>query len=108
MDKSGFKLTATLVVALLIGMGIGYIDTRPTWDDTGVTVGALLVAGALAGVAAPRRFWLSGLALGLPVLIMNIGAHGNYGAALAVAASIAGAGLGALSRKFFLTDGHSR
>ncbi len=29
-----------LFIAVLIGMTIGWVDSRPNWDDTGVTVGA--------------------------------------------------------------------
>jgi hypothetical protein len=97
MDKSAPRLIATLVIAGLAGLAIGYVDSRPTWDDAGVTVGALLIASALAGAAMPRWFWLSGLALGIPVPALNVAAHGNYGSALAIAFSVAGAGLGAVA-----------
>lgn len=101
MDKSATRLITTVVIACLAGLGIGYVDTRANWDDTGVTAGALLVAGALVGAAMPRWFWLSGLALGIPVLAMNVMAHGNYGSAIAIVVAIAGAGLGAISGKLF-------
>jgi hypothetical protein len=101
MDKSALRLTTTVVIAGLAGLGIGYVDSRATWDDAGVTVGALLVAGAVVGAAMPRWFWLSGLALGIPIFAMNVVAHGNYGSAIAIVVSIAAAGLGAISGKLF-------
>ena len=39
-----------LVVALMLGGLIGYVDSRPNWDDTGVTAAALLVC---CGLLAP-------------------------------------------------------
>ena len=45
--------TILLIVALALGALVTYVDTRPTWDDTGVTAAALLVMsgglGSLAG-----------------------------------------------------------
>jgi hypothetical protein len=99
MDNATARLTATVSIACLVGLGIGYIDTRPTWDDAGVMAGALLIAGALVGGAAPRWCWLSGLALGLPVLALNVATHANYGSALAIGISLIGAGIGAVIGK---------
>jgi hypothetical protein len=93
--QSGWKPAAFLLTAGLIGMGIGYVDTRPNWDDTGITAGALFVSGLAAGAVKPRWFWLTGLALGLPVLAMNVAIHGNYGSAIAVAVALVAAGIGA-------------
>ncbi len=47
-----------LVVALALGAGIGWMDNRPGWDDTGITALALVIAGALMGSLFPRRPWL--------------------------------------------------
>lgn len=102
MAKSALRLTALVLTAGVIGWGIGYMDSRPGWDDTGITAGALLVVGAFVGAAMPRWAWLSGLALGLPVFMMNAALHGNYGSALAIVIALVGAGLGAFSGWLFL------
>jgi hypothetical protein len=97
MDKSSVKVVALALTACLIGCGIGYIDSRPGWDDTGITAGALLLSGVIFGSAMPKRAWLTGLALGVPVFMMNVALHGNYGSALAIGIALVGAGIGALS-----------
>ena len=51
-------MIATLVASLLLGAGISWVDNRPTWDDTGITVLALILASALMGLIAPKRPWL--------------------------------------------------
>jgi hypothetical protein len=32
-----------LLLAVLLGLCIGWVDPRPTWDDAGITVGMILV-----------------------------------------------------------------
>ncbi|MEO8480167.1 MAG: hypothetical protein ABI542_11105 [Gemmatimonadota bacterium] len=88
------RAAATTAAALVLGCAIAYIDTRPTWDDTGVTVGlVVLVAGSLAAVSPPMR-WLIGLAVGVPVLVMNVLASGGWSSSIAVAVAIMAAGVG--------------
>jgi hypothetical protein len=86
-------------VALLAGLGMAYVDSRPTWDDTGITAGAVLLVALVLGAAQPSAFWISGVAIGLPILAMNAVLHSNYGAALAVAVALVGAGAGAVLGK---------
>ena len=52
------RRTALLLLgALATGLAITYVDSRPTWDDTGVTVFALLIAVVAWASPAPRRYW---------------------------------------------------
>ena len=82
------------VVGLMLGAGIGYVDSQPTWDDTGITVGAVLLCAALLSMIAPRSWWLVGLAVGVPVLVFNAVLHASYGSAVAVVIALVGAGVG--------------
>jgi hypothetical protein len=83
-------------VGLAAGFGIAYIDSRPTWDDAGITAAAVfLVAGVLGAVRPP----LSGLAVGLPIPAMNVVLRSTYGSAAAIAIALVGAGTGALLGK---------
>ena len=54
-----------LPIAILCGLGISWMDSRPGWDDTGVTAGALLLASGIIALLAPRRVWLIALAVGV-------------------------------------------
>ena len=54
-----------LVFAVSCGLVIAFIDTRPKWDDTGITVFALLVGSGLIGLLTDRRPWLYALAVGI-------------------------------------------
>jgi hypothetical protein len=86
-------------VACAIGFVIAYIDSRPNWDDTGVTAGALFLVAAVCGAMRPRTFWISGLAIGLPVWGMNVIVRNNHGAILAVIVALIGAVVGAVIGK---------
>src|SRR3954469_24785997 len=67
---SGARLTPRLLalglVAIALGTGIGSIDSRPGWDDTGVTAGLLILAAALVSAIDGHRPWLWALLVGLP------------------------------------------
>ena len=86
-------------VGLLAGFAIGYVDSRPTWDDAGVTAGAVFISAALLAAASPRLGWVTGVAVGIPVLALNAVLRSNYGSAVAVIIALAGAGVGILLGK---------
>ena len=54
-----------LVVAILAGLFSAWVDARPTWDDTGVLAGGLLLVSGLLTLLGHRRPWLIALAVGL-------------------------------------------
>jgi hypothetical protein len=79
-------------IALIAGLAIAWVDTRPNWDDTGITAGLLLISAAAAGqVGAP--WWLAGALAVAPLLIAELG--GNKGVLLAVPIAFVGAFAGA-------------
>ncbi len=86
-------------IGFFVGLGIGYVDSRPTWDDTGITAGAVFLAAAVLAAVRPSVFWLTGLAVGLPVLAVNVVLHSNYGSAIAVGVSLVGSVLGYVAGK---------
>jgi hypothetical protein len=59
------KQKILLVAAVIFGLLVAYVDTRPNWDDTGITVFALLIGSAMIGLLLEKRPWLYALAIGL-------------------------------------------
>ncbi|MBA3946902.1 MAG: hypothetical protein H0X37_20360 [Herpetosiphonaceae bacterium] len=91
-------LIGLVLVALVAGSLIGWMDTRPTWDDTGITVGMIVIACLLLGAARPHRAWVWALLVGGWVPALNILFHHNYGSVAALAFAFAGAYVGAYGR----------
>jgi hypothetical protein len=109
-----WKLWGLLGTALILGLLIAWVDSRPTWDDSGITAGAVLLVTALFGLALPQRAWLWALAVGSWIPAFGILVHRNYGTALALVVAFGGAYAGALLRKLLMApiqtrpDDHSR
>ena len=94
-----------VVFCVVIGLAIAYVDSRPTWDDTGITVGALLAFAALAGFAVPYRAWRWGLLLGLWTPAIEIAQYGSIGALAAPVFAVLAALGGSALRHFFHASG---
>lgn len=82
------------VTAAVAGSVIGYVDSRPGWDDTGVTAGALLLVAAGLAALRPGTGVVIGVLVGMPVVVFNAVRQGNYGSGVALATALVGAGIG--------------
>jgi hypothetical protein len=89
--------------ALAAGLIICWIDSRPGWDDTGVTAGLILVTTTFFGYKAPHRPWLRAFLVGIWIPLAGIFFTKNYSSLLALLIAIAGAYGGFLFRKIILT-----
>ena len=94
--QSGTRLGPYAILALAIGLGIGYVDSLPTWDDTGITVGALVISAGLLAILRPRIWWVTGLLIGAPVPLFNFLRTGGWQATAALAFALLAAGIGGL------------
>jgi len=80
MENMNFlnKFWLLFIIAIALGMMIGFVDSRPHWDDTGITVGMILVAAACLGFVMPERAWIWALSVGFWVPVWNIFLNHNY------------------------------
>ena len=92
-------------IAVAVGLSLGYVDSRPGWDDTGITAGLLFIVAAALGALAPERPWLWALCIGPWVPVFGILTRSNYGSAMAIAFAFAGAYGGMLLRRAFMPAG---
>ncbi len=79
------------LMALVAGLAIAWMDTRPRWDDAGITAGAVALAAALTSAAGARP-WLVVLFVAGPLVIAEIG--GGYAILLVAAMAAFGAAVG--------------
>jgi len=64
-ERKTMKQKLLLVAAVVFGLLVTYVDSRPTWDDTGITVFALLIGSGIVGLLAQKRPWIFALAIGV-------------------------------------------
>jgi hypothetical protein len=94
------SMTAGLAVsAVMAGLLIAWVDSRPTWDDTGITAGVVFLAAAFFAALSARRPWFWALAVGAWIPLFGIAIGHNAGALLALAPALVGAYAGALARR---------
>jgi hypothetical protein len=91
-------------LSLCAGIAIAWVDTRPRWDDTGVTAGALLLASAAASLARVPP-WLAAVLVAGPILVAEL--PRGTGVLLAIPFALAGAYGGALARRWKPSRGSS-
>ncbi len=78
------KFWVILTLSVVAGLAIGWLDSRPSWDDTGITVGLILIAGAILGMLSPSRAWLWGVIVGVGVMLLDILLRNSYAASVAI------------------------
>ena len=82
------------VAAAAIGAVVGYVDSRPTWDDTGITVSLILLTSAMVAGLSGRRPWLWALLIGAWVPLFEISGSGGPASLLPLVAAAAGSAIG--------------
>ena len=99
-----YKFWILFIIAIALGMIIGFIDSRPHWDDTGVTVGMILIATACLGFVIPKRAWVWAISFGIWIPIWNILLYNKYSSLIALPIAFVGAYLGVLIYKLFFSS----
>ena len=71
-ERKGVMQTILLAVAVLAGLFSAYVDSRPTWDDTGILAGGLLIMSGLLTLLGHPKPWLIALAVGIWIPLHDI------------------------------------
>ena len=80
-----------LAVAAAIGLFIAYVDSRPTWDDTAITVGVILLTSGVIALAGYKRPWLLALAVGVWLPLYEIITSHSFASLVALVVAFIGA-----------------
>ena len=98
---SKYKFQGLTIAALITGLLISWIDSRPNWDDTAIIVVMVFAGSAIFGFIIPSRAWIWAVAVGIWIPLFNIILTQNYGSILALVIAFAGSYAGAFFRKQF-------
>ncbi len=88
-----------LLTSTMFGLAFVYLDSRPTWDDTGVLAFGILVATAMLGLTGVGCPWLVAITVGSWIPAYNIAVTLDYASLLALAIAFFGAYSGAALRR---------
>jgi hypothetical protein len=93
------------LLAAAAGLFIAWVDSRPTWDDAGITAGMIFLTAAFFGALRPARAPAWALAVGAWVPLFGIVRRQNFGSLLALAIAFFGAYAGALAHRIVAPPG---
>jgi hypothetical protein len=88
--RSG-TLAALVAVA---GLAVAYVDSRPGWDDTGVTVAAIAIIACVGAAVSGRRPWLWAILAGIWTPAIEISTSGQLASSVALLVAAVGAAVG--------------
>lgn len=88
-----------LTLATIAGLVIAWIDSRPNWDDTGITVFMVFCASTLLGYLSPQKTWLIALAVSIWIPLYGILLSNNFGSLIALNPRLYRSLFGAISEK---------
>jgi hypothetical protein len=93
------RLAIALAISLIAGIAIGWMDSRPGWDDTAITALSLVLASGVAAFIAGSRPWLVAITTGVFVPLFELPGLGGGGALAAFLFSGIGAAAGWLAAR---------
>jgi hypothetical protein len=96
IDKSFF---IWCMLAVAFGLIVTWIDSRPNWDDSGISAFMIFLLAIIFGFITSQRPWLIALAVSIWIPLFTIIATHNYGSLLALLPGFIGSYLGFFIRK---------
>jgi fructose-specific phosphotransferase system IIC component len=87
----GKSFILSFLLACVLGISIAWVDSRPNWDDAGISAFLVLITSMVAGYSAKQKPWLIALAVGAWIPLYGIVFTQNVGSLLALLPGIIGA-----------------
>jgi hypothetical protein len=102
MEYKKSRFWIMLIVTITLALLLALVDTSPHWNDTGVTVGLLLMVSFVCGAIMPKYAWLWALIIGSLLFLLNVVHTGTYGSAGAIIFCFAGAYAGVFCKRVLI------
>ena len=83
-----------VAAAVAAGLAVALLDSRPNWDDTGITAVLLFATAFVVAAVAGRRPWLWALLVGGWTPLLEVTTAGAAGSLIAMVIAALGAGAG--------------
>ena len=90
--KKSFFIWCAL--AIVMGLIVAWIDSRPNWDDTGISAILIFSIALIFGYLASQKPWIIALAVSIWIPLFSIISSPNYGGLLALIPGFIGAYIG--------------
>ena len=104
MKKQPLTFWILLFSALIFGLFLGWMNSLPHWDDTGITVGAILVVSFILGILMPKLAWLWAIIIGVCIFSFDFILRGSFNSVVAFVFAFIGAYIGVFFKKMVFTD----
>jgi hypothetical protein len=101
IDFMKAKFWVLCIVSMSVGLLIAWMDSRPNWDDTGITVAFIFGTTMILGFSMPHFAWLWAILDGIWIPINNLIFHQQYATIIVLLIAFIGAYAGAAFRKIF-------
>ncbi|HJW22410.1 MAG TPA: hypothetical protein VJ506_08285 [Candidatus Limnocylindrales bacterium] len=88
-----------IALGLAVGLTVAWLDSRPGWDDAGITTGLLVAGGAVVAVIDGRRPWLWTALVGGPLPVVEVPGSGSAAPFVALLFAAIGVTIGILIRR---------
>jgi hypothetical protein len=88
------KFIIFLIIAIALGLLIAWIDSRPNWDDAGITAFMILFITIICGYFSVERPWLMALAVGIWIPLSGIILNHNFEGFIALIPAFIGSYIG--------------
>jgi len=91
-------------IPIAVGVSFAYVDSRPNWDETGITAVVVFTASFLFAAFDPVRPWLWALCVGVWIPLVGIIFSHSFGSFLALVFTFGGAYSGMAFRRILISS----
>lgn len=97
--KTNSKFIVLLIITVILGVLIAWVDSRPNWDNTGITAGMIIIVSGVISFFYPSRPIIWALAVSGWIPIYGIIKSADFSMLLVLLFGFIGAFIGSFTYK---------